>query len=251
MAESDSIRVEKICAKCGSTKFQKVSGRCCGCAKALKIAWTLKNAEHIAEYRGKNRERDRKKEAEYRKNHPEKIAASREKFVSANPGRVEEIKRAYYGRNTERCKERSGKSFRANRERCAELTKTWMKNNPEKAKAIHSRRYLNQIATPMGRLRMLMRARINRIFRDSGYSKRGRTHEILGCDYDKFVEHIESQFTSGMCWENRSTWHIDHKIPLASATCESDLIRLNHYSNLRPLWAVDNMKKGARLDYHL
>lgn len=252
MAESDSTFAERKCPKCGGTKFQKVSGRCCGCAKALKDAWVLKNAEHIAEYREKNRQRDRAKEAEYRKNHPEKIAASREKFLADNPGRHEEIKRAYYDRNVELCKERSGKSFRANRERCLQLQKEWMKNHPEKARAINSRRYKNQIATPLGKLKTLMRTRIGGIFKKAGYRKNSRTHEILGCEYEHFVKHIESQFTVGMCWEKMGAEiHIDHKIPLASATCESDLIRLNHYTNLRPLWALDNMKKGARLDYHL
>lgn len=172
--------------------------------------------------------------------------------MAKNPTRPKEIKRAYYDRNTELCKARARKSFEDNRDRCADLTKAWMKNNPEKAKAIHSRRYRNQLATPTGRLKLLMRARLNRIFRDAGYPKNGRTHEILGCDYDSFVAHIEAQFTEGMCWEKMGAEiHIDHKIPLASATCEEDIVRLNHYTNLRPLWAVDNMKKGARLDYHL
>lgn len=249
MPDKDSTRT---CSKCGGTRFQKVSGRCCGCAKALKTKWTLENGEHIAEYREKNRARDRAKEAEYRRNYPEKIAAAKEKFLAANPGRYEERKRAYYDRNVDICKERSARSFRANRARCLQLQKEWLRNNPTKATAINARRYAKQVADPLLKLKMLLRARIGRIFRDAGYRKNGRTYEILGCDYEQFFKHIESQFTENMCWEKMGLHiHIDHKVPLAAAKSEDDLIQLNHYSNLRPLWAVDNIKKGARLDYHL
>ena len=50
-----------------------------------------------------------------------------------------------------------------------------------------------------------------------------------------------------MTWENRSEWEIDHIIPLASATTEEDVIRLNHYTNLRPLWTIDNQSKRDKM----
>jgi hypothetical protein len=54
-----------------------------------------------------------------------------------------------------------------------------------------------------------------------------------------------------MSWENYGThgWHIDHIIPLASAHTKEDVYRLWHYSNLRPLWAEDNWKKGAKNEF--
>ena len=36
------------------------------------------------------------------------------------------------------------------------------------------------------------------------------------------------------------SWDIDHIIPLATATCEADVIRLNHYTNLQPLCSYTN-----------
>ena len=50
-----------------------------------------------------------------------------------------------------------------------------------------------------------------------------------------------------MNWDNRSEWHIDHIVPLSSANTEEELIRLCHYTNLQPLWAEDNLKKGGKL----
>jgi hypothetical protein len=58
---------------------------------------------------------------------------------------------------------------------------------------------------------------------------------------------LETQFTDGMSWDNRSEWHIDHIIPLSSAKTEDELYKLCHYENLQPLWAEDNLKKGARI----
>ncbi len=49
-----------------------------------------------------------------------------------------------------------------------------------------------------------------------------------------------------MSWNNRSEWHIDHKIPLASAKTKEDVIRLGHYTNLVPLWSVDNLKRDLK-----
>lgn len=49
-----------------------------------------------------------------------------------------------------------------------------------------------------------------------------------------------------MNWENRNLWHIDHIKPLSLATTENELYELCHYTNLRPLWAIDNLKKGNK-----
>jgi len=50
-----------------------------------------------------------------------------------------------------------------------------------------------------------------------------------------------------MSWENRGKWHIDHIVPVSSAKTEQDIIKLNHYTNLRPMWASDNIKKSNKM----
>lgn len=74
---------------------------------------------------------------------------------------------------------------------------------------------------------------------------------MLGCDFKTAHKHIEKQFTEGMSWDNRSEWHIDHIIPLASAKTEEELAKLCHYTNLQPLWAEDNLRKGDKLNYKI
>lgn len=85
-------------------------------------------------------------------------------------------------------------------------------------------------------------------FARKNMTKMGRTEAILGCSIPEFRAHIERQFRDGMTWDNRSAWEIDHKLPMASAVTVEDILRLNHYSNLRPLWREDNRRKGARFD---
>lgn len=79
-----------------------------------------------------------------------------------------------------------------------------------------------------------------------GISKNNPTFQMLGYSCEELIIHIEKQFSKGMCWENMGKWHIDHIIPLDSAQTVEDIILLNHFSNLRPLWAKENLSKGKR-----
>lgn len=81
-----------------------------------------------------------------------------------------------------------------------------------------------------------------------GHVKSGRTFDLLGYTPDDLRLHIEKQFTSGMSWDNRGEWELDHIVPISTATCFDDVIRLNQLPNLRPLWAPENnRKKDKRL----
>ena len=81
--------------------------------------------------------------------------------------------------------------------------------------------------------------------------KAGRKWEsIVGYTVEELMAHIERQFLSGMTWENRSEWHIDHVIPLTSFTFtgpdDPEARRAWALPNLRPLWARDNIRKSGR-----
>lgn len=56
---------------------------------------------------------------------------------------------------------------------------------------------------------------------------------------------LENQFTEGMSWDNYGDWHIDHKTPISAAKNLEEFKILSHYTNLQPLWALDNVKKGG------
>lgn len=95
------------------------------------------------------------------------------------------------------------------------------------------------------RLKHNLRCRITKCIKN----KSKNTISLLGCSIDQFKVYIESKFTDGMSWDNYGEWHIDHITPCISF----DLLDPKqqeicfHYTNLQPLWAIDNLKKGGKI----
>ena len=100
---------------------------------------------------------------------------------------------------------------------------------------------------PFIRLRHNLRSRTSLAFKHMGFTKNSKTSEMLGSEWLSVRINIENKFTKGMNWDNYGEWHVDHIMPLASAKNEQELMKLCHYTNLQPLWAVDNIKKGSKI----
>ena len=98
---------------------------------------------------------------------------------------------------------------------------------------------------PLASIRCRLRTRFNSCLQRKKIPKTGEFGSMLGCEYPTLIAHLESKFTNGMTWDNRSDWHVDHITPLKSAQTEEEVRILFHYTNLQPLWARDNMIKGA------
>ena len=96
------------------------------------------------------------------------------------------------------------------------------------------------------RIKSTIRAAFSRL----KFKKGDRTEKILGCTFDYFREYLEKQFTHDMNWSNRGKkkgWVVDHIIPMALAKTKEDALKLNHYTNLRPLSRLDNEIKGDKI----
>lgn len=102
------------------------------------------------------------------------------------------------------------------------------------------------------RLSMNLRSRVASFLKGRSIPKKTKLTKYLGCELKDLINYLESQFDSNMNWDNYgSYWHVDHIIPLASfdlTSLESQLEAFN-YKNLQPLERIENIKKGARLDY--
>ena len=79
--------------------------------------------------------------------------------------------------------------------------------------------------------------------------KTGKTLELTGCSKEDLYKHLESKFTKDMTWENYGEWHIDHIRPCASFNLidHDQQKACFHWSNLQPLWARDNIRKGSKV----
>jgi hypothetical protein len=96
---------------------------------------------------------------------------------------------------------------------------------------------------PLFKLTKNIRTALRNSLKRKGYIKNSRTEEILGCSFDEFKSHLENQFESWMSWDNYGLynglysygWDIDHITKLSSGKTESEIISLNHYTNLQPL----------------
>lgn len=120
------------------------------------------------------------------------------------------------------------------------------------AKARHRDRVRNRRSKDLlFRLSGNVRNRLNSFLFKSTFSKRSNTIAYLGCTFEQLKEHVEGQFRPGMSWENygfgSNKWNIDHKTPLSSAKSERELYKLCHYSNLQPLWQMENFSKSNKM----
>ena len=105
-----------------------------------------------------------------------------------------------------------------------------------------------KICSPDQYLTGIMRRRVLEALKK--YDKRNKKHtfEYVGCNLQELREHLEKQFNNGMTWDNQGDWHIDHIRPCASfdLSKEEERHKCFHFTNLQPLWAFDNLSKGAK-----
>jgi hypothetical protein len=176
-------------------------------------------------------------------------------------------------------REANRRYYAANREKGKARAKAWRANNSERAKAVASaykkangRRMYQKTKQARNkwhaqyqktkaerdenfRIRrwicFRMNAALQKHHRGGNVTKASRIVQLLGCDWKEFVSHVESQFQPGMSWDNHSQsgWHFDHIAPLSSfdLTDEAQLKKACHFTNVQPLWAADNVRKGAKV----
>lgn len=123
----------------------------------------------------------------------------------------------------------------------------WYKENKEKFRLYRQKSYNKRKNDPLFILEIRLRGRLRCALKRRKWKKDNKFIDIIGCDRETLVKHIESQFQPGMSWENRHLFHIDHIIPLSSAKTKADLYRLSHYTNLQPLWVRDNLLKSDKI----
>ena len=143
-----------------------------------------------------------------------------------------------------------------NRELMRKTGREWSRRNRE---AINKYTTILKRTNPSYAMACRLRGRLRAALKEAGLNPnkphRKSTEELVGCSFGDLVAHIESKFTVGMDWDvflnaGFSGIHIDHIMPCAAfdLTKEEEQRKCFHWSNLQPLWAVDNLSKGARYE---
>lgn len=231
-----AILAIKTCTRCGESKpltefRKKLDKQTSACKHCLQLAMR----DYMAS-------RSQEKVVEQSNN--------QKTYHEANKDKRNALTRIRWENNKEKYKQASVAWREKNKQHLLDYFSKYRKENLEKILARNSEYCKSKRGSdPVFAMRARLRCLIGNSIKNGGYSKRSRTQEILGCDWNAFKSHIEANFLPGMTWANRNQWHIDHVLPLASAAHEDDVVALNHFTNLQPLWALDNIRKGAKLDW--
>ena len=125
----------------------------------------------------------------------------------------------------------------------ATYNKTYVKKHRKKLTEKYLERRKND---PAFKMLTTLRVRIYTVLKGTAKSK--TTMKLLGCTIEELWKNLEKKFTKGMTRENYGKWHVDHIKPcvLFDLTDPKQQEICFHYTNLQPLWAIDNLKKGDR-----
>ena len=186
----------------------------------------------------------------YRTANPEKAKAAVDRWISADPERAKRAGKNSYHKNKAKYKDAKRSHYINNREKYIKDANRRRAENPAKYREYDNRSGARYRATKVGNIRGRISAQINNAMRGK---KMGRRWELLvGYTAKELVKHIEKQFADGMSWDNRNKWHIDHIIPIAAFNFtkpeHEDFRRCWALSNLQPMWAKENLRKGVSID---
>lgn len=238
----------KVCTKCKMQKplsdfhncASKPGGKFSAC-KQCRNAYNKAKAEEIGYsvlYKralGKDPEAYKKRQADYYASNRELVKKRSREWNKINKDRKALSGRAHYEKN---------------KESYIENAKAWSAKNKDKrlrvARAYASRFYSDPDNKPV----LLSRKLLSRTLLLTGKRKKTKTESEIGYTVTQLKEHLEFHFQDGMSWENHGAWHVDHIIPVTEmvalgVTCPK---KINALSNLRPVWASDNLSKNNRFD---
>lgn len=206
-------------------------------AKACRLRNNHKKLAYMKRYSASHKQQKRDYGMKYRAKNKLKIAANLRAYAKAKPHKNKAAVAKYLA------KKRLDPAWLAMR---AEKTRARWKANPEGMRA-HSREYQKRkYETDVNHLiKCRLRSRLTKKLKCQKAQKATNTMALTGCTGDFLRGYLEARFTEGMTWKNV---HIDHVIPLAEFDLrDPDQQRQAfHYSNLKPMFAVANMKKGAK-----
>ena len=234
----------KVCKNCNETKplteYYKRSAAKDGLMYQCKMCKKSENAARRQTDKGKQYE------SEY-SGRPD-VKARAKQWKEMNKDSVAKSHTRYRQNNKESIMERNKQYRQENKDVVAEIQRQYRQRNKEAIRE-NQKRYIKERRANDTAFRTALNLRARMSDALNGRCKADTTKALLGCTYEEACAYIEAQFTEGMSWDKMGIHgiHIDHIRPCASfdLTDPEQQRECFHYTNLQPLWAEDNLKKGA------
>lgn len=203
---------------------------CIDCFKLKCKNYRVENTEKLSELNKK-----------WRNNNKEELLEYQRKYRKENKEKIKNRQKIYCEKNIEKIKEYKRKSDAKRKDKRRQYRKDKMKNDP------------------IFRFSQNLRRLVSLSLQEGYIKKDCKTAEIIGCSYKELIIYFENLFEPWMNWTNQGqytgnyneTWQIDHIIPINSVdkNLPDDerkrlIIKLNHYTNLRPLCSKKNFEKS-------
>lgn len=211
-------------------------------------------AERQKEHSKQNKDKIAKRRKEYYNQNKDKLLERQKEYRSQNKDKIAGRQKDYYNQNKDKIDERQKEYNNQNKDKIAKYKEEYSKKNKDKISEYRAKNK-DKMADAVMRWRRknpaqgFLRNSLNRIF-SNWKGSRKKMEKLHGYTFEQLVARIEFQFKDGMSWENRSEWHIDHRKPISRFLEQgiTDPKIVNALSNLRPMWASENLSKGAKFE---
>jgi len=249
------------CVQCEKERAKKYREDNLEKLRAYDVEYGKKNKDKKAKYYQEHREKRIKKNAEnreakkeynkiYNEKNKDKILAQKKEYHIKNREKRLKYNNERYIKNREKIIKQVSEYSLKNKDKIKKRFKEYKKINREKINKYYREKY----NTPHGKLISFTRGSLRRMIIQIKEKKEIRSIIAINYTIEDLKKHIESQFDIMMTWENHGLWHIDHIIPLSylvnkhKGKSQEEIINIvNSLDNLRPLWAYDNLSKGAKI----
>ena len=267
------------------SKKDEVRNSCIECDSIYRRLNKEKIKEYQAKYNKDNSDKKKSQSFNYRKNNKGKISERNKFYYNKNKEKISEESKEKYEKDkieilksqkekyhnadnkkernkikNDKSKEYRKKYYLKNRNRIISYSTEYYFENIDKVKNTkkeHRKKHnnkrsdsekLKRVNDPLFKVTESIRSSIRKSIKKLGFTKKSKTHKILGCSFEEFKLYLESKFEPWMSWNNYGLyngelnygWDIDHVMPLSSANSEEEILRLNHFSNLQPLCSKIN-----------
>lgn len=254
----------KICTKCQKKKkinkfpFRKVGSVdgyhnwCKECCKVYNKRYYKNNKSVINKQHKRYYQEHKRESKEYKKKYyldnKERISKYGKKYKNINKEKIKKTYLKWYQKNKENILIKSKEYYEIHKKKILKKVKNYYKKNRKKVIEYNVKYRNKRRKSDIGiRLRDRLSKHIWDALKDN--CKSNKTSVLIGCSIPKLKKHLEKQFKQGMNWNNYGKWHVDHIKPCASYDLSKpeEQRKCFHYTNLQPLWAEENFRKGNKI----